>query len=874
MALTRSCLAWWVLGPAAAIAGTLSLDCESPDALGPAGATAVGTVTTAPGRRGQGLRLANAAYIRLPTKTAFRPDAGSISLWAKPEWDGRDSQRHTFFHVGGGHAHVTLFTSGGGKLLFVYKGNQRSWRGVSLNIAGWTRGAWRHLQAAWQQQPSGDVAFWVAADGQWTAAGGGVVLPSTPSHLCLGGREAREPANAVIDDVVISTEFSLPKLSPAGETTIPVRVDARRPAGPVPRVWSFVTPWNSRTYRVPFTRSHPYFKRFKEAGFGMVRMVAFSENWLWGTEVTRGPDGKLKLDFTDFDTMVDMYRAAGAEPYIRLAYHMPKVLSSSTASHYHPPRDMGEWRDFVKRIVRHCNVERGLGIRYWVTMLNEADIPIRKGQVTWEPVLDLYEQTTRAARSVDPSIKVGGPATCGPLPGAQEEAIKRFVGFCKQKGLPPDFICFHAYRRPEPKDYETAVLAAKAAVESVWPEIRPEYFLDEWNLWARDQTQDNEYGAAYIASAVHYQMRAGLTRSSIVSFNTHFPPDEITGNGQVFTGPFRKAPGRTARFYSAEAKVAGKTRGCLYTHAPPPGDTPGGAYTFGRFTVPVPRDAYLCTGAALAFPYEGADGVGMEIRITDGDRETTLLRHHVTRAAWEEHRLSLAKFAGREVAIEFRTDCGPANRDVSADHGLWGDPHIEAAGQRAYEFLPHLDQATTGWRVSREWHRLGTKLPMIKGYVVTPIYFTYWLMNRLQGQRLTAELAGRDGIHGSNTVGAIACRDHDAVRILLWHFDGPRAQLGQHFAGPGIGLERTVRLRIEGLDGPRRVRQFLIDHDHSNAYTDYVLRGKPNNRGRYNLETGEVEVVLDERRQAEGGAIRLDLALRNMSVSLVEIDRP
>jgi len=850
-----------------ATASEVRIGFESVSDVGGNAALLVGKPSFVPGREGQGLRLSAGAHVRFEARDAFRADAGTIEMWVKPEWDGKDEKRHAFFHTGGGNLHVTLFSTGGGKLIFVYKASARAWHGTSLSIAHWRANTWHHVRASWRTTASGKVACVLGVDGDWTSSGGATLLPSIPQHLFLGGRGEREPADAVIDEVRISSEFSLPELPKPAATTIPMRVDAARPSGPMPRTWSFVTPWNSRTYRIPFTQEHPYFRRFKEAGFEMVRMVAFSEGWLWGTEVTRDADGKLRLNFSDFDTMVDVYRTAGAEPYIRLAYHMPKVMGKNS---YSPPHDMDEWVDFVKRIVRHCTVERKLGIRYWVTMLNEADIWIRRGDAQWEPMLDLYEKTTRAVLEIDPDAKVGGPATCGPLPGSQEDALRRFVQFCKQKDLPPDFICFHAYHRPKPGDYETATLAAKRAVESVWPELKPEYFLDEWNLWGRDKTQDNEYGAAYIASAIHYQIRAGLTRSSIVSFNTHFPPDEITGNGQTFTGPFHKAPGRSARFYEASHTLKGRERKCLYTHAPPKADAYPTSYTFGRFRVRVPEDAVLRTATALAFEYETADGVGMEVHVLDGQRDVPLLQTLVTKPEWQEHALSLSEFAGREVSIEFRTDCGPGT-SIAADHGLWAEPRIEAAGRIVHDFCAKLDGATTGWWVPRAWHKLGTKLPMIKGHVVTPVYFTYWLYNRLRGERLPVRLDGRDGIHESDTTGALACRDGSTIRVLLWHFDAARARLAQHFDTASIQIPREIRIRIDGLAGKVRIRQYLIDHDHTNAYTDYVVKGKPDGDGKYNLDTGRADVVIDTHQEARDGVIEIVRTLRNMSVSLVEL---
>jgi hypothetical protein len=68
------------------------------------------------------------------------------------------------------------------------------------------------------------------------------------------------------------------------------------------------------------------------------------------------------------------------------------------------------------------------------------------------------------------------------------------------------------------------------------------------------------------------------------------------------------------------------------------------------------------------------------------------------------------------------------------------------------------------------------------------------------------------------------------------------------------------------------VTRYLIDRDHSNAYTDYVLKNKPDNDGRCNLRTGTVDIVEDRPHQTDGGELRLDVKLDNLSVSLIEIE--
>jgi len=855
----------------------LKLDMESPASIQRAGAALKGDVGFVEGREGKGASFVAGGRVEFPTGGALTARQGTVQMWVKPAWAGSHPGRHTLFHMGGSDAHVTLFATGG-KLLFVYKANARAWYATTADVSGWRQETWHRIHASWRPASGKAIVCLLDVDGRLSAGSGATILSSLPPLVTIGARGKRELANAVIDEVLLSPKCILPTLPPPKAKTLSVSVDAAGPTGAMPRTWSFVTPWNSRTYRIPFTQSHPYFRRFKEAGFDMVRMVAFSENWLWGTAVTRGRDGKLKLDFSDFDAMVDIYRAAGSEPYIRLAYHMPSVMSSArgelSARSYSPPRDMAEWCDFMERIVRHCNVERKLGIRYWVAMLNEADQPIRRGLARWDSVLELYEKTARTVKRVAPDAKIGGPATCGPLPGRQEEDIKRFVRFCRDRDLAPDFICFHQYARPHPRDYERATLAAKRAVESAWPGLKCEYFLDEWSLWAKDKTQENEYAAAYLAAAIHYQIRAGLTRSSIVSFNTAFAPEEAEGIGKTFDGPFRRTPGQGARFYAAEKALAGRTLRCLYTHSPAPRRSLEEAYTFGRYKLRVAAGSVLHVATALGIDHEDADGVNMKVLVRDGDKQNVLLSEHVRKTAWRNHALSLAAFAGREVTVEFRTNCGGPGASSLADHGLWGDPHVQAGGHRVFDFCKQVGEAATGWFAPRQWHQLRTRLPMIKGNVITPVYFTYWLYNRLRGQRLPVTLAGRDGIHDSDVAGALACQDGKAVRVLLWHFDAKRAALSQHLDMDGVDVTRTVKLRVAGLPAHCRLRRYLIDRNHSNAYTDYVLKGKSSGGGGYNLKAGKVEVVEDGRRDTDNGCLELSVPLRNLSVSLLEIVGP
>jgi hypothetical protein len=253
-------------------------------------------------------------------------------------------------------------------------------------------------------------------------------------------------------------------------------------------------------------------------------------------------------------------------------------------------------------------------------------------------------------------------------------------------------------------------------------------------------------------------------------------------------------------------------------------------------------------------------------------QEQPVITAHARHPKWQEHSVDLSLFAGQTVDIEFRTNCG-ANGNVVADHGVWGSPQLVADGKVMFDFHDHIADATTGYRtIANEWYEQQPSLPLIKGNVITPAYYTYWLLNRMRGQRLPVSLDGKDGIHESDTVGALACRDGKTIRVFLWHFDPERADYAPILPGPETLVQRTVTLDVSVPPGSSwRLHQYLVDAYHSNAYTHYVRRRQDDHNGAYNLETGQVEMVTDWRVGGMNGKLTIPVTLHNLSVSLLEL---
>ncbi len=340
---------------------------------------------------------------------------------------------------------------------------------------------------------------------------------------------------------------------------IKATIDMSRPVGPFSPVHDMITPWNSKGNRMPFACGSAYDRRFREANFGMCRLVAFSDTWLWGTDVSRGKDGKISLDFKDFDALLDLSLSAGCEPYIRLAYNVPEALRSANQVDYGRPRDLAEWDQLMGDIVRHCNVTRKLGIRYFVAALNEADLAVEKRECSWEMILELYARTVKVVRQIDPSIKVGGPATVHDPRGKGTPYMRKFLRYCAENKLPLDFVCFHGYTKKHPGIYEEMLLAVKEMVAEEYPELtpEPEYFCDEFGLWSKSAKDDNEYGSAYITASHHFMRRGGIKKVCNISFNHFHKYDEtFVYNDRIikrYLGlPLLKGPVVTAPYFAIQ----------------------------------------------------------------------------------------------------------------------------------------------------------------------------------------------------------------------------------------------------------------------------------------------------------------------------------
>ena len=199
----------------------------------------------------------------------------------------------------------------------------------------------------------------------------------------------------------------------------------------------------------------------------------------WGSTnaYTEDAAGKPVYNWTVVDRILDTWVQAGARPFVELGF-MPQALSikpdpyvpvwspGANFDRYYvgwayPPKDYDKWGELVYQLVRHAVEKYGrAGVEGWYwEVWNEPDIAYWHG--TPEEYDKLYDASAAAVKRALPTAKVGGPASTGPAGAKASAFLRQFLEHCDKRGVPLDFITFHAKGRPTVVDGHVRMGIAK-----------------------------------------------------------------------------------------------------------------------------------------------------------------------------------------------------------------------------------------------------------------------------------------------------------------------------------------------------------------------------------------------------------------------------
>ncbi len=183
---------------------------------------------------------------------------------------------------------------------------------------------------------------------------------------------------------------------------------------------------------------------------------------------------KEEYNFTYVDMVFDDYQALGIKPFVELGF-MPEKLASGSQTVFYwkgnttPPVDYDKWANLVTATINHWIDRYGRQelITWPFEVWNEPNLPGFWKDADMEEYFKLYDVTSRAVKSCDPRIRVGGPAICGV---DDERWLRSFLEYCSKNKTPLDIVTRHAY----------ATEAAKSDGHYAYQKLRTaEVFLSE-----------------------------------------------------------------------------------------------------------------------------------------------------------------------------------------------------------------------------------------------------------------------------------------------------------------------------------------------------------------------------------------------------------
>lgn len=180
------------------------------------------------------------------------------------------------------------------------------------------------------------------------------------------------------------------------------------------------------------------------------------------------------------------------------------------------PSAYDEYANFCAALVRIINIDQKRGVMYWEPF-NERD-KIYKDAGQLNELWTIYNKAAIAMKSVDPTIKVGGPA----LTYNDTSTLAAFLRAC---GSNVDFVSWHRYQSGDPNlstdqimagtpNYANQVRSMRSVVTKYLPDRQIPLFLGEYNInysWQSGETRQNTYiGAVWFASVLKHLAGAGI----------------------------------------------------------------------------------------------------------------------------------------------------------------------------------------------------------------------------------------------------------------------------------------------------------------------------------------------------------------------------
>lgn len=326
-------------------------------------------------------------------------------------------------------------------------------------------------------------------------------------------------------------------------------IDARAPGQPFPHFWeqTFGSGRAILALRESYLSDLREVKKVTEFRYVRFHNILHDEVGVYDED----DQGNPIYNFSYVDQIYDGLLKNGVRPFVEISF-MPKKLALRQDVHpfwykqiVSPPKDYKKWDDLIRALGQHLVERYGLDevSNWYFEVWNEPNIDFWTGDPKQATYFELYDHTARALKSVNPRLRVGGPAT------SSAHWVDSFIQHATAQNVPTDFISSHSYGDDSTEDLfgmsedipmdRRVCLSIKKVHDQIAASARPGVPLmwTEWNVpsFGPLNARDTEYVGAALADNIR-QCDGLVNMMSFWTFSDVF--EENGPKGEPFDGGF------------------------------------------------------------------------------------------------------------------------------------------------------------------------------------------------------------------------------------------------------------------------------------------------------------------------------------------------
>ncbi len=278
---------------------------------------------------------------------------------------------------------------------------------------------------------------------------------TSPGSLTLRNHQIRTYSRFIVLAVLALLYAQLPTSACAegpGNSEI-VTVDASAPTHPFPHFWEkmFGSGRAILSLRESYRNDLRSVKQITDFEYVRFHAIFHDEVGVYDEDA----QGQPMYNFSYVDQIYDGLLASGVRPFVELSFMPQKLASDKSALHsfwyrpnVSPPKDYARWDDMIRQFAAHLVDRYGISevSQWYFEVWNEPNLDFWAGTPKQATYFELYDHTARAIKSVDPRLRVGGPAT------AQAAWADAFIRHCTESNIPVDFVSSHVYGNDTSQD--------------------------------------------------------------------------------------------------------------------------------------------------------------------------------------------------------------------------------------------------------------------------------------------------------------------------------------------------------------------------------------------------------------------------------------